>query len=82
MCYRPLKSLRLPFDRYLIDMFFPECHLRFVGDTDPIVQAIRVHRIAPECAIFYLGDLEIDRFGALFLVLQDYADYAIRVKVA
>ena len=78
-----LKSLRLPFNWYLIDMFLPERHLLAVLHPNPVLHSIRVSRDAPEGAVFDLGDLEVDGFGAqVFGILYDDADDAGGKEVA
>lgn len=58
-----LISLRLPGQRDLIDVLFPESHLLTARKTDPVHQSISVVRNAPERAVFHLGNLEVDGFA-------------------
>lgn len=78
-----LIRLRLPFYRYLIYMFLPECHLLAFLQSNPIRHPVRVSSDPPERAVFDFGDLKVDGLSALSVgVLYDDADDAGGEEVA
>ena len=64
-------------------MLFPKRHLLAILQPNPIRQSVRVLSDAPESAIFYFGDLEVDCLGSfVFGILHDDADDAGGKEVA
>lgn len=64
-------------------MFLPKRHLLAVLQSNPIRQPVRVPRIAPERAVFDLGDFKVYGLGAFGVgVLDDDADDAGGEEVA
>lgn len=71
--HRLLKALRLPLQRYLIDVLPPERHRLSIRQANPIFRTVGVLTNAPKSTIFDLRDAEVECFGVAVGVLDDGA---------
>lgn len=79
---RPLESLRLPRNWYLVDMFLSKSHLSSIRDADVILHAIGVLTDAPEGSVFDLSDPEVERFHGIGIAISEHdTDYAAREEM-